>query len=50
MDSTGIMQTGWKQVNGEWYYLNSDGTMASNAVIDGYKLDENGDMLYDQNL
>ena len=50
MDSTGIMQTGWKQVNGEWYYLNSDGTMASNTVIDGYKLDENGNMLYDQNL
>lgn len=22
------MMTGWQQINGKWYYLNSDGDMA----------------------
>ena len=28
--------------NGTWYYLYSDGAMASNTVIDGYSLDASG--------
>jgi len=42
MDSLGNMQIGWELSNWEWYYLYSDGAMASNTVIDGYKLDGNG--------
>jgi hypothetical protein len=38
------MQTGWKQINGNWYYLNSDGAMASNTTVDGYYLSSNGVM------
>ena len=36
------MQTGWLNDNGTWYYLNSNGAMLSNTVIDGYQLNENG--------
>ncbi|AQR98083.1 hypothetical protein [Clostridium saccharoperbutylacetonicum] len=28
------MQTGCKQINGNWYYLNSDGAMAFNGVME----------------
>ena len=24
---TGVMKTGWKQVDGNWYYLNGSGAM-----------------------
>ncbi len=42
-DKGGAMQTGWIQTTeGEWYYLLSDGTMAKNTTIDGYKLGMNG--------
>ena len=29
MDSTGVMQTGWRQTNGNWYLLKNDGAMAT---------------------
>lgn len=39
----GRMQTGWiKDIDGKYYYLNSNGTMASNTTINGYKLGSNG--------
>jgi glucan-binding YG repeat protein len=43
LDSQGAMQTGWiKDLNGKYYYLNSNGSMAYNTKISGYKLAENG--------
>ena len=37
------METGWLQEdNGKWYYLNNDGSMAHDTVIDGYKLGSDG--------
>ena len=36
------MATGWKYVNNKWYYLNENGDMAYNTVIDGYRLDSDG--------
>ena len=39
---SGDMATGWKDVNGIWYYLYSDGSMAYNTIIDGYNLDVSG--------
>lgn len=33
----------WIQSNGKWYYVLSNGKMAKNTVIDGYKLNENGE-------
>lgn len=40
----GYMQTGWQQINGCWYYLQPDGAMASDTVIDGYRLGADGIM------
>lgn len=43
MDSQGAMQTGWiKDINGKYYYLYTNGAMAYNTVIDGYKLGADG--------
>lgn len=33
----------WIQSNGKWYYVLSNGKMAKNTVIDGYKLNANGE-------
>jgi hypothetical protein len=39
----GYMEIGWLQDdNGKWYYLNNDGSMAHDTVIDGYKLGSDG--------
>lgn len=34
--------TGWRNINGSWYYFYSDGYMAHDTNIGGYKLDSNG--------
>lgn len=34
--------TGWWEINGNWYYFYSDGYMAHDTVIDGFKLGSNG--------
>jgi beta-glucanase (GH16 family) len=39
---TGMMKKGWQKIGGVWYYFYSDGIMASNTTIDGYKLNSNG--------
>lgn len=33
---------GWKQIDGKWYYFYSDGKMASNTIVDGYKIGADG--------
>ena len=41
------MQTGWKYINGEWYYLNENGAMQTGwKYINGewYYLNESGTM------
>lgn len=47
LDESGAMVTGWREIDGKWYYFNpqSDGTrgaMAVNAWIDGNYVDQNG--------
>ena len=34
--------TGWWEINGNWFYFYSDGYMAHDTVIDGFKLGSNG--------
>lgn len=42
-DGNGYMRNnGWYQEGDAWYYLNADGTMAHDTVIDGYTIDSNG--------
>ncbi len=51
MNNNGIMQRGWVQTNGHWYYLLNNGEMAAGTVTpDGYKVDENGKWMVNQLL
>ena len=36
------MQTGWLNLDGTWYYLNTDGSMAKDIWIGTYYVDANG--------
>jgi len=38
----GAMETGWRFIDGLWYYFNANGSMVSNTTIDGYTLGSNG--------
>ena len=33
---------GWKQIDGKWYYFNSDGYMAHDTLVDGYYVGKDG--------
>lgn len=46
LQSNGAMKTGWlKDINGKWYYLKTNGSMAVNEVINGYKVNNNGEWI-----
>ena len=36
------MLTGWQTKDGKWYYFQTDGSLARDAEVDGYEVDENG--------
>ena len=36
------MSIGWEFIDGVWYYMYSSGAMATNTVIDGWKIDGSG--------
>ena len=37
------METGWKQLNGNWYYFQSNGSLLRNGITpDGYKVNQDG--------
>lgn len=38
----GSLCTGWVNESGKWYYLNSDGSLASNMSVNGYYIDRDG--------
>ncbi|WP_256972930.1 hypothetical protein [Clostridium botulinum] len=43
MNSNVVMQEGWVQTNGNWYYLNDNREMVSNTITpNGYKVDQSG--------
>lgn len=49
LDSTGwwyaegnYWATGWRQINGTWYYFYPDGYMAHDTTIEGYYLNSSG--------
>jgi lysophospholipase L1-like esterase len=42
LNSSGAMEKGWKKIANKWYYFNASGKMASNTVIDGFNLGNDG--------
>lgn len=38
----GVIKEGWINYNGKWYYIYSDGLMATDTTIDGYYINKNG--------
>jgi len=34
--------TGWKEIDGKWYYFYENGSMAVNTVIDGREIGPDG--------
>ena len=42
LNSSGAMKTGWLNLKGTWYYMYSSGKMATNTIIDGWKIGSNG--------
>lgn len=44
--SDGTVATGWKKINGTWYFLKDDGEMAASEWYGGYWLNANGSWTY----
>jgi glucan-binding YG repeat protein/lysophospholipase L1-like esterase len=42
LKDSGEMMTGWQEIEGKWYYFYPGGQMASNTMIQGYKLGDDG--------
>lgn len=38
----GASVKGWRQINGKWYFFFNDFTMATNTMIDSYKVGKDG--------
>lgn len=41
-DDKGVMKTGWVYYSGFWHYMWSNGQMAVDTVVNGYKIDKDG--------
>lgn len=41
--------TGWREIDGKWYYFDTDGYMVKDKVIDGYYIDKNGNWVQNIN-
>jgi hypothetical protein len=45
MKDNGYMATGWIKDGDNWYYLDSSGAMLSNTTVEGYTLNESGELV-----
>jgi hypothetical protein len=45
LNKNGVMQTGWLNYNGNMYYLDELGVKLINTTVDGYTLNEGGEVL-----
>ncbi|WP_291704636.1 leucine-rich repeat protein [Clostridium sp.] len=43
--SKGAMKIGWNKINNKWYYIQNDGVLAVNTVIDGYAVGYDGKLI-----
>lgn len=46
LGTDGSMSIGWLKYSNKWYYLDESGKMLSNTTIDGYKLGNDGALIY----
>ena len=42
MGENGSMKTGWLQIGADWFYLNTNGSMAADTYIGIWYVDKNG--------
>lgn len=42
LNSSGAKQKGWQYINSKWYFLYDTGVMAADTVINGYKINSDG--------
>ena len=42
MDKNGVMQTGFRVINGKTYYFNESGEMLTNTTVQGKRLGADG--------
>lgn len=45
LNEDGSMVTGWYQIGEKWYYSYSSGELAVSTIIDGYRVNENGECI-----
>ena len=50
LGGSGVMQKGWTTIGNDDYYFYDNGVMAANTIIDGYKLDETGKKIKDEDV
>lgn len=44
LDQSGAMKSStWFQVNGKWYFVDTTGALVTNSVVDGYRVNANGE-------
>lgn len=43
--SKGAMKIGWNKIDNEWYYLQNDGVLAEDTIIDGYIIGAGGKLI-----
>lgn len=39
------MKIGWNKIDDEWYYLQNDGVLFENTIIDGYIIKADGKLI-----
>lgn len=42
LDGSGEAVTGWKEIDGKWYFFNDDNTMATDTTIGSYYVGKDG--------
>lgn len=45
LNKENIAVNAWNKINNDWYYINSDGVLIINAIIDGYKVGNEGKLI-----
>ena len=50
LNDDGSMKSGWINSNDNWYYLDESGKMIIDSIIDGYKINSQGELFNQVNV